>query len=32
MLGLSHDATMEYHPPNAGILRLSGGTETYFGE
>jgi probable phosphoglycerate mutase len=32
VLGLSKQATMEYHPPNAGILRLSGGSETYFGE
>ena len=32
LLGLSQVATMEYHPPNAGILRLSGGSETYFGE
>jgi broad specificity phosphatase PhoE len=32
LLGLSQLATMEYHPPNAGILRLSAGSETYFGE
>lgn len=32
VLGLSREATMEYHPPNAGILRLSSGTEAYFGE
>lgn len=32
LLGLSREATLEYHPPNAGIMRLSGGTETYFGE
>jgi probable phosphoglycerate mutase len=32
LLGLSQIATMEYHAPNAGILRLSGGAETYFGE
>jgi broad specificity phosphatase PhoE len=31
-LGLSKEATMEYHPPNAGILRVSAGSETYFGE
>lgn len=31
-LGLSREATMAYHPPNAGILRLSHGVETYFGE
>ena len=31
MLGLSRADTLEYHPPNAGIMRLSGGTETYFG-
>lgn len=31
MLDLSRETTMEYHPPNAGILRLSGGSETYFG-
>ena len=32
VLGLSRADTLEYHPPNAGIMRLSGGTETYFGE
>jgi len=32
ILGLSREATLDYHPPNAGIMRLSGGTETYFGE
>ncbi|MGD0192368.1 MAG: histidine phosphatase family protein [Rhizomicrobium sp.] len=32
VLGLSKTATMEYHPPNTGILRLAGGSETYFGE
>lgn len=32
VLGLSKAETMEYHPPNAGILRLSAGTEAYFGE
>jgi probable phosphoglycerate mutase len=31
VLGLSRDLTLEYHPPNAGIMRLSGGTETFFG-
>ena len=31
MLGLSRAETLEYHPPNAGIMRLSGGTETFFG-
>ena len=31
MLGLSKEATMAYHPPNAGILRLSAGSEAYFG-
>jgi probable phosphoglycerate mutase len=31
VLGLSREATLEYHPPNAGIMRLSGGTETIFG-
>ena len=32
VLGLSREATMAYHAPNAGILRLSHGAETYFGE
>jgi probable phosphoglycerate mutase len=32
VLGLSKQQTMGYHPPNAGILRLSAGSETYFGE
>lgn len=32
LLGLSREAALEYHPPNAGIMRLSAGTETYFGE
>jgi len=32
VLGLSREQTLEYHPPNAGIMRLSGGVETYFGE
>jgi probable phosphoglycerate mutase len=31
VLALSQDATMAYHTPNAGILRLSQGTEAYFG-
>jgi probable phosphoglycerate mutase len=31
VLGLSREQTLEYHPPNAGIMRLFGGTETYFG-
>ena len=30
LLALSRRATLEYHPPNAGIVRLSGGTETQF--
>jgi broad specificity phosphatase PhoE len=32
LLGLSHEAALAYHPPNAGIMRLSVGAETYFGE
>jgi broad specificity phosphatase PhoE len=32
VLSLSHEAALAYHPPNAGIMRLSAGTETYFGE
>jgi probable phosphoglycerate mutase len=32
VLGLSRDQTLEYHPSNAGIMRLSGGVETFFGE
>jgi broad specificity phosphatase PhoE len=32
LLGLSREAALAYHPPNAGIMRLSVGTETYFGE
>ncbi len=32
VLGLPKDAAMEYHPRNAGILCLSGGSETYFRE
>jgi probable phosphoglycerate mutase len=31
VLGLSRADTLEYHPPNAGFLRLSGGTEAAFG-
>jgi len=31
-LGLSPEDTMRYQPPNAGFLRLSQGTETFFGE
>lgn len=31
VLGLSQEATMAYHPPNAGILKLSAGGESYFG-
>jgi len=31
VLGLSREQTLEYHPPNAGIMRLSGGSETSFG-
>ncbi len=29
-LGLSPEQMMGYHMPNAGIMRLSGGSETYF--
>jgi broad specificity phosphatase PhoE len=32
MLGLSRAEALDYHPPNAGIMRVSGGTEAYFGE
>ncbi|HTW35964.1 MAG TPA: histidine phosphatase family protein [Rhizomicrobium sp.] len=32
MLGLSHDETIAYHAANWGILRLSSGSETFFGE
>jgi probable phosphoglycerate mutase len=32
VLGLSREETLSYHPPNAGIMRLSGGAETYFGD
>lgn len=31
ILGLSRQLTLEYHPPNAGIMRLSGRAETFFG-
>lgn len=31
-LGLSREAALDYHPPNAGIMRLSAGSEAYFGE
>jgi probable phosphoglycerate mutase len=30
-LGLTPEETKRYKPPHAGIMRLSGGTETYFG-
>lgn len=30
-LGLSPEEMKGYHMPNAGIIRLAGGTETYFG-
>jgi len=32
LLGLSREATLDYHPPNAGIMRLSGGSEAWFGD
>jgi probable phosphoglycerate mutase len=32
LLGLSRQAALDYHPPNAGIMRWSSGTEAYFGE
>ncbi|MBV9991913.1 MAG: histidine phosphatase family protein [Alphaproteobacteria bacterium] len=32
VLGLTREQTLDYHPPNAGIMRLSGGSEAYFGE
>lgn len=32
VLGLSRAAMLDYHPPNAGIMRLCGGAETFFGE
>lgn len=32
LLGLTREAALDYHPPNAGIVRLCGGSETYFGE
>ncbi len=31
VLALSRADMLDHHPPNAGILRLSGGSETYFG-
>ena len=31
-LGLSREAALAYHPPNAGIVRLSAGAETVFGD
>ncbi len=31
LLGLSRERTLEYHPPNAGMLRFSSGTEAFFG-
>lgn len=31
-LGLSPEETVRYEHPNAGMLRLSAGTEAYFGE
>lgn len=30
VLGLSRKDMLDHHPPNGGILRLSGGSETYF--
>lgn len=30
VLGLSRAAMLDYHPPNNGIIRLSGDTENYF--
>lgn len=32
VLGLSRQEALDYHPPNGGIMRLSGGTEAIFGE
>jgi broad specificity phosphatase PhoE len=32
LLGLSRRQALDYHPPNAGIMRLCGGIETIFGE
>ena len=32
VLGLTRQQTLDYHPPNTGIVRLSGGMETLFGE
>ena len=31
-LGLTPEETLRYHHPNAGLLRLSKGTEAYFGD
>ncbi len=31
-LGLTPEQTKNYRPPHAGIMRLSGGVETFFGE
>ncbi len=31
-LGLTPEQTKGYKPPHAGIMRLSGGTETFFGD
>jgi probable phosphoglycerate mutase len=31
VLDLSRADMLDYHPPNNGIIRLSGGSETYFG-
>jgi broad specificity phosphatase PhoE len=31
-LAIAPDAVLDYKPPHAGILRLSAGVETYFGE
>ncbi len=31
-LGLTPEQTKSYKPPHAGIMRLSGGSEAYFGE
>jgi len=31
LLGLSQAATLDFQPPNAGIMRLSGGSECWFG-
>src|SRR6185312_7840971 len=31
LLGLARQAALDYHPPNAGIMRLCAGIETAFG-